>query len=129
MCHRATARPGRFAGISCSRSISPSKGCPDDRRYTHSQRWMMTPASKRIASHRVRVRETWRGHVPIQHDSKQQEEWGSYSVSGPASGSHSLHFIFFPRKTIRGLERFHWTVATSTFLWQATTVVRFELLE
>ena len=50
-------------------------------------------------------------------------------MSGLASGNHSLHRIFFRRKTIRGLERFHSTVATSASFLHATTVVRFELLE
>ena len=64
-CHRATARPGRFAGISCSRSISPSKRNHNDRKYSHSQRWTMNSAFKRIASHSVLVRESWQGHVRI----------------------------------------------------------------
>ena len=53
----------------------------------------------------------------------------TYSVSGPASGSHSLHFIFFPRKTMRGLERSQLTVATSVLSLCEDIFVPFELLE
>jgi len=53
----------------------------------------------------------------------------TYSVSGPARGNQSLHFIFFPPKTIRGLERSHSIVATLTSFVHETNIVRFELLE
>ena len=51
------------------------------------------------------------------------------SVPGPANGNQSLHFIFFRRKTIRGMEQFQLTVAISTLSLHATKVVRLELLE
>ena len=52
-----------------------------------------------------------------------------YSFSGPVSGNHLLHLIFLRRKTIRGLEQSHWTVATSTLYAHEIKVVRLELLE
>jgi len=91
----------------------------------------MTSAHKRIASHRVRVCETWRGHVhrfSMTANSKRTEVCTD-SVAGPASGNQSLHFIFFRRKTIRGMGQFQLTVAISTLSLHATKVVRFELLE
>jgi hypothetical protein len=54
---------------------------------------------------------------------------GMYSLLGPASFNHSLHFNFLPRNTIRGLWRSHWMVATSTLPLYDTSFVRFESLE
>jgi len=69
-----------------------------------------------------------RGVSLIINDIRRYRRPGTYSVSGPASGSHSLHFIFLRRKTIRGLGRSHSTVATSTSSLHETKVVRLELL-
>jgi hypothetical protein len=52
-----------------------------------------------------------------------------YSFSGPVGGNHVLHLNFLRRKTMRGLERSHWTVATSTLSAHEIKVVRLELLE
>ena len=50
-------------------------------------------------------------------------------MSGPVRGSHSLHLTFFPRKTMRGLERSQSMVATSVPFLCESSVLRLPLLE
>ena len=54
---------------------------------------------------------------------------GMYSLLGPANFNHSLHFIFLPRYTIRGLWRSHWMLTISMLSLYDIIFVRLELLE
>ena len=68
-------------------------------------------------------------NVPSQSGEACMISMSSYSVSGPVRGSHSLHLNFFPRKTMRGLERPQSMVATLVPFLCESSVLRLPLLE
>ena len=125
--HLATARPGRLDGTSCNASINLRRG------LVVGCNGLTMPRSGfcnhlRYESPCVNLR-VLVYPVPSQSGEASVCSMITYSVLGPARGSHSLHLTFLPRKFMRGLCRSQSMVATLLPSLSASTTVRLSSLE